>query len=153
MREIKLTQGQVALVDADDYNTVEELQEYHWSAMRRQNGVWHAFRNDRGRVRYMHSAILRGGRLIDHRDRNGLNNQKSNLRRASKSQNAANSKTRSDNTSGFKGVSWEKSKQRWCAALHYLGFRYQIGRFTTKEEAAFAYGLTALAAFGEFARL
>lgn len=88
---------------------------------------------------------------LDHADGNRSNNRIANLRIASKTMNAANSAIRSDNTSGYKGVSWVKRLGRWKAQIRFEGKTKELGRFDTKEEAARAYALAAAELFGEFA--
>lgn len=86
---------------------------------------------------------------VDHKNGNGLDNRKCNLRIATSSQNKANTKIRRDNTSGFKGVIWHKASNKWMARVadKYLGL------FRSKYEAAKAYNQKAKEMFGEFARL
>ncbi len=91
------------------------------------------------------------GRL-DHRDTNRANNIFENLREATQSQNLANARRRSDNTSGFKGVSLRKDTGRWAAYVNFEGKRYRLGCFDTKEAASAAYSRMAASLFGEFAR-
>jgi hypothetical protein len=76
--------------------------------------------------------------IIDHINRNKLDNRRENLRLVSKSDNAFNSKTRSDNTSGHCGVSWEEKRKKWVARICINGKVKQIGRFETIEDAIFA---------------
>lgn len=98
----------------------------------------------------MHRLILATSEdeIIDHRDGDKLNNQRSNLRRVSQKENTHNSRKHSDGSSRYKGVSWDESKQRWRARIQDT----QIGRFLTEEEAARAYDQEAIRRFGAFAR-
>ncbi len=70
---------------------------------------------------------------VDHRDRNKGNNRINNLREATSSQNLVNSRLRSDNTSGSKGVDWDNRAQKWRARAHKDGKEYHLGYFTSKE--------------------
>ena len=91
---------------------------------------------------------------VDHRDHNGLNNQRSNLRLASKGQNNRNARKRIDGlTSKYKGVHRKKKHKikMWCARIQIDGVRKSLGYFTTEEEAAQDYDTAAVEFFGEFA--
>lgn len=94
-----------------------------------------------------------GTMLVDHIDGNPHNNRRQNLRLATARQNQCNQKIRSDNTSGAKGVSWCKNRQKWQAGIYINGKRKALGRFDTKEEAFSAYKQAALLFHGAFARL
>lgn len=87
---------------------------------------------------------------IDHKDRNGLNNTRANLRIATQSQNSANSKVRSTNKLGVKGVYQQDGRYR--ANITVNGKRHDLGMFVTLEEARAAYMEAAKKYFGEFAR-
>lgn len=92
--------------------------------------------------------------IIDHKDRNGLNNQRENLRRCSRSQNNINSTKRKKSTSIYKGVSYEasgRSLKKWVAQVYFNKKQYWIGRFNTESEAAKAYDKKAFELHGEFA--
>lgn len=91
--------------------------------------------------------------IIDHVDGNFYNNVFSNLRLATSRQNQCNQKKRCDNTSGLKGVSWCKERNRWQSGIQINGKRIALGRFDTKEEAYAAYCEAARRLHGEFARL
>ncbi len=93
------------------------------------------------------------GRFIDHIDQNRSNNRLANLRLATKAQNAINSKIRRDNTSGLKGVVWDKTRGLWKAQLGSKNGMRFIGRFPTKDQAHAAYCEAAQREFGEFARV
>jgi hypothetical protein len=152
---IPLTKGQFAIIDAADLPLVAG---YNWHACRK-GSTWYAQRPDTttlpGRYLHvkMHHAIRGTSAMTDHVDRNGLNNRRSNLRPASSSQNVANTKMRHDNTSGFRGVVWDRRKQKWEARLHVQKRKRFLGYFADVRDAARAYDTAALEAFGEFASL
>lgn len=89
---------------------------------------------------------------VDHVDCNTKNNKASNLRWASRSENASNIKRRSDNTSGFKGVSFHKRLHKFHAQVFFKGKNYHVGYFDTASDAFVAYKLKAEELHGEFAR-
>lgn len=91
-------------------------------------------------------------RRVDHRDGNGFNNQIGNLREATHGQNIANSKLRSDSTSGVKGVHFQKDMQKWIAYVSHNGVRHHIGTFDCPNEAKRARDRKARELHGEFAR-
>lgn len=150
MREIQLTQGQVALVDDEDY---ERVNKYKWYTYRNTSGILYAARSLEIGMLRMHSFILNTVKEVDHKDLSGLNNQKENLRFCSKSQNQANTLKRSVNkrTSIYKGVSLNKKTGSWCARLGINYGTIQLGTFKEEIEAALAYDIAALKYFGEFA--
>ncbi len=100
-----------------------------------------------------HFGGIPKGKLIDHEDRNPLNNKITNLRFASKSQNAANSGIKPKNTSGFKGVSFEKKLSKWKVQIMDNGKKKHLGIRDNKIDAARLYDLHAKNIFGEFAYL
>lgn len=73
--------------------------------------------------------------IIDHIDGNKLNNCIENLRPATVMQNAYNSKIPSSNTSGIKGVSWDKKNKKWAVTCSYDGKNRHIGRFIDLQDA------------------
>jgi hypothetical protein len=92
-------------------------------------------------------------RRVDHRDQDGLNNRRTNLRVATQSQNLSNRGPQKNNTSGYKGVSLCKATGRWQAIIQYGRKKKRLGRFDTPEQAALAYDKAAVALMGEFAVL
>jgi hypothetical protein len=93
---------------------------------------------------------------IDHIDLNRSNNAWSNLRHATRSENAANSPPHKDGASGYKGVSYFKGGKKikkWVANIKSNGKKYHLGYYMTKEEAAAAYAKAAAELHGEFARI
>lgn len=89
---------------------------------------------------------------IDHRDGDEGNNRWLNLRASTRSQNGANTRRRSDNTSGFKGVTYDKSRKKWQSKIRVNGRDFFLGRFDDPELAHAAYVVAAEKHFGEFAR-
>ena len=136
MKIISLSAGRVSLIDDCDY---ERASQYVWS-FHVEGYAFRSYgpRSDR-RYEYMHRFILENPiGNIDHINRDGLDNRRTNLRVASKSMNALNSGPQSNNTSGARGVDWDKRRQKWCARIKVNGTQYYLGRFCTKEEAVAA---------------
>jgi hypothetical protein len=157
-RKIKLRDGYVCLVDAEDYPA---LMPFSWwpRISRRPDGsikVVYACRTvNRHHSILMHRQLLglAGSKpFTDHRNHNGLDNRRFNLRVTDYVGNARNQIVhRSNNTSGFKGI--RKDGQNWAARI---GINYRmvyLGSYPTPEEAARAYDQAALRHFGEFALL
>lgn len=87
---------------------------------------------------------------LDHINRNKSDNRISNLRIATNQQNQFNQGLPSNNTSGFKGVVWNKNQGKWNAAMTLNGKRHHLGTFETKEEASAAYEKFAKEKQGDF---
>jgi hypothetical protein len=153
MKEIVLTKGYVALVDDEDY---ERVSAFKWTThIDNKNGRIYAVRNHLSKPNSMHRFILNETNPnihVDHRNDNGIDNQKHNLRRATPSCNQANTGKFCNNTSGFKGVHWDKVRKAWAAQISVDNKKLFIGRFDQKEDAAKAYDVKAKLHFGEFAR-
>ncbi len=156
MRKIPLTQGMVAIVDDEDYAT---LSAFKWYAAKQPNGRFYAVRdvrkdNKRLHVR-MHREILSADvdYDVDHKNCNPLDNRRENLRIATRAQNLRNCRKRSDNTSGYKGVSWHKASKKWAAYIHVSCKKINLGLYLTPQEAHAAYSMAAEHLHGEFARL
>lgn len=100
---------------------------------------------------HRHILGLGGGhsQIPDHRDRDGLNNTRENLRLADHSLNRANG--RASRNGKFKGVFLRKKDGRYRAIIQIAGVRRHLGCFDTPEAAARAYDAAAEAGFGEFA--
>jgi hypothetical protein len=154
MKEIPLTRGLVALVDDEDYKLVSS---FKWSASKHGRN-WYAIAsvNSCGKRETfsMHRFLCGWPEGVDHRDGNGLNNQRHNLRPAGQRQNQRNRlKTASASTSQYKGVSWKKKPKRWLARISVYGEIKWLGRFKDEIAAARAYDAAARELFGEFAAL
>lgn len=102
----------------------------------------------------MHRMILdaKPGQLIDHKDGDGLNNTRANLRIATPSNNNQNSKPQKGGSSAYKGVSWFKRYKKWQVIITVNGRNKSLGYFIHEIEAAKAYDEAAIREFGEFAR-
>ena len=87
---------------------------------------------------------------VDHIDNNRTNNNITNLRWTSAKQNAQNRTKRSDNTSGYKGVSWSKNTQKWQAYIYINSKKITLGSFVNKDEAINIRIQRAKDEFGEF---
>ena len=140
MKKIKLTQGQVTLVDDVDY---EYLMQWKWCASWTRDS-FRAKRalpevNGKQKFIYMYTTIAeRMGidtRRIDHKDHNPLNNRRSNLRSATGSQNLHNHGPNKNNTTGVKGVSFDKARGKYVSKITVEGKHYRLGRFDTISEA------------------
>lgn len=81
-----------------------------------------------GKTIKVHRLILRGVELVDHINQNKLDNRVSNLREATRSENALNAKLFSSNTHGIKGVYWDAQKKRWSASIQVAGKKYLLGK-------------------------
>lgn len=154
MIEIKLTQSKTAMIDDIDI----DLSILKWFTIK-QGIQFYACKGHK-HVR-MHRLILERilkrtlmpGEFVDHIDHNGLNNQRSNLRLATKNENCQNrtpNKTENQ-TSIYKGVIWHKGKQQWQSRIRIKGKRIYLGYFKLEKDAANAYNQAAKIYHGEFA--
>jgi len=150
---IKLTQGKETIVDDNDY---EALSLHKWQT---SNGyatrcVWDKIAR-KNRTIYMHRIILSVpiGLEADHINGDKLNNKRSNLRICAPRDNKRNQRIRSDNTSGYKGVCWDKANDKWMSSITVEGKSVNLGRFKKRDDAARAYNQAAIKNFGEFANL
>ncbi len=159
MRTILLTQGQVALVDDEDFEIVHQ---FKWYANLDKHGRWYAYRNFtlpngnkslQGMHRFVTGLEYGDPHQVDHLNREQtLNNTRDNLR-VTLCQNQQNVGLRKDNTSGFKGVYRDKRSGKWQAQIQRFGKRISGGYFDTAIAAAAVYNYLAKNMHGEFAVL
>jgi hypothetical protein len=153
MKTIPLTQGRVALVDDVNYSWLNQWKWYAWQPNKKYN-LWYALRNHQLKngkriIIRMHRLLLNSpkNKFIDHRDHNGLNNQRSNLRLCSNGENLQNQKKRK-----LKGVYKSSGcKNRWFSRVRVNKMPIHLGSCGSKRDAAKIYDKAALRYFGEFA--
>ena len=155
-RLIPLSRGLYAIVWESDY---EWLMKWRWNAQwDRDVQKFYAMRSATGtRVRSMHSFIIgaqRGSKCTaDHINGHTLDNRRINLRPADAFLQAWNHRKQLNNTSGYRGVSFCKKKQKWQAYIIINRRQIHLGFFNTREEAYSARLATELKYYGEYARI
>lgn len=151
--ELKMVNGMVALIDGDDF---EKVSSFRWRAATHSRATtYYAQCTSVGRFRgkFLHRVIMnaRTGELVDHRNFNGLDCRKENLRKCTPSQSTMNRRKRRICASQYKGV--YRDKKHWRAVIQVDGKRIQLGEHKTEELAALAYNAAAKVYHGEFAVL
>lgn len=132
------------LVDDDDFDLVNR---FRWSLSK---GTKTFYANYHGLL--IHHLIT-GFKFVDHKNGNGLDNRRVNLRECTQLQNNQSTKLAKNNKTGFKGVSFDKARNKFVARLGNDYKTLCIGRFATAIEAAKAYNQAAIQHYGEFAKL
>lgn len=152
MAELNCISDEVVLIDDADFDWLMPLT---WYYNARDNSV---------------STVIQGGTIylgrligdklgfdseleVDHKNTNGLDNRRENLRPATRSENAANRNIQSNNTSGYKGVRWNPRTQKWAARTKHKGQEIYLGQFATDRLVALAYNSAVRHLFGDFARV
>ena len=151
-RLIPLTKGKYAKVDPQDY---DKLSADKWHLFEGKKNLYAARTEGRKNV-FMHRRIMNSpkGYLVDHINRNGLDNRKANLRIATNEQNCWNSdRGFNKGTSKYKGVRLDKRSGRWFATIRHDGRKIHLGMFATEIEAARAYDKAAELLRGQYALL
>ena len=158
-REIPLTQGKVALVDAEDY---DELNKYKWYAHKHKRARAYYARRGVGSGKdkkslAMHRVIMNApnGIVVDHINGDGLDNRKSNMRLCTNKENCRNQVkgTGRKYTSQYKGVTYFRPTKKWKAEIVYNRETTCLGYFLIEKDAALAYDNKAKELYGEFANL
>lgn len=151
----KTREMQFAIIDKED---VDKVTGYGWYALTNPKAPTYARSKVNNGYVFMHNLILppKAGFKVDHKNRNGLDNRRNNLRLANNTQNAGNSGPRNlwrgrETSSKYKGVYRDKKNQMnpWCASFR----KKRLGAFATEIDAAKAYDKAAREAYGEFAYL
>ena len=137
----------------------EIVHSYSWWAERRGNTFYaRGIPKGKGASKadkvYMHRLLMsaKKGDEVDHIDMHGLNNTRENLRLVTRGQNGHNKNRLPSNTSGAKGVHFNKERNKWFAKITYAGREYKRGYFNTASEAATAYEALARTVAGEYHR-
>jgi len=148
-------------VDPENY---ERLSKYKWQASKSSSsGTFYAARsvwdkvNKKKHTIKMHREIITPPYplVVDHINHNGLDNRQANLRPATKSQNTINKpyKKKKGAHSKYRGVTWQKSINKWQAQIRIKGIQTKIGYYNDETTAAKAYDTKAIKYHGEFAVL
>lgn len=153
-REVPLTRGLVAIVDADDYELL--MSRGPWYAAHGRVGGFYAERTEGTRAtkhRVTMHEVIAGRKWIDHINGNGLDNRRSNLRPTTHKENMRNRGAQRNNTSGYKGVVWHAKTKKWLARINVDGRQISLRYHDDPADAARAYDAAAQEHFGEFAHL
>lgn len=155
MKEIKLTQNKVAVVDDEDF---EQLNQYKWYAHKQSNNCYasRTIRLNKRKITIkMHREVLNAGNgiSVDHINGNGLDNRKENIRLCTTQQNAFNRKhPHPKNKLKTKGVRWHNGARKFIAKIKINGKKIHLGYFNVLGDADSAYRFAEEKYFGEFAR-
>ena len=151
MKKITLTKGKFALVDADEFASLNQWKWYFHQG--------YAARGDKSggknKIVLMHRQIAGTpeGFDTDHINGDRLDNRKANLRICTRAQNNMNRQPISGKSSKYKGVSWAKREQKWRASISVNNKAKHLGYFDNQEKAALAYNNAAIKHSGEFSIL
>jgi len=147
---------QVVVVDAKE---LEDLSQFNWRLLKgpTHNTFYASRRTKDNTSELMHRRIMKAkigdGKIVDHINKNGLDNRKENLRFTSKSRNAVNSSKVLLNKTGFRGVSKNRGGCKFSAKLKLQGRGILLGSFDTAEDAARAYDKKVIEIWGADATL
>ena len=148
------------LIDEEDW---ERVSQHKWRlhASNRKNEFYaktevrhlESHQHQRRKTLMLHRLIMDppSGFIVDHRNHNGLDNRKENLRICTMQENLQNRRANKNSKCGYKGV--ERVGNRYRASIHVNGIKRSLGRYDTPEEAARAYDAKAIELFGEYAHL
>jgi len=145
------SKGEEFCFDKEDFHKVSK---YTWALLQTKIGPYVITNDNKTRKRILlHRLIMNppDGMIVDHINHNGVDNRKSELRICTNSENLANQKLRNVNSSGYKGVSWDKKSKKWKVYIRVDSKRIHLGFFSNIKEAARKYNEAAVFYFGEFA--
>lgn len=161
MKEIKLTQNQVTLVDDEDYvwlcKNTWYAHKYPHSYYAERHGRKKVDKHNRilkmhKEIWIFHNSTIPTGYTIDHINNNGLDNQKENLRLATYQQNSFNRRANKNSSSKYKGISYYKNTNKWRAQIKHNGKLIHLGLFDNEIDAAKVYDKEALKLYKEYAK-
>lgn len=146
----RLPQGYYTIIDADDFEIVSK-HTWRLEFTGRNPELPYPITTIKGKNTAMHRLLIGvSGGIVDHRNRNTLDNRKCNLKIVTRQQNAFNSFPRKG-SSKYKGVSWDKVQSKWYAKIKLNDKAIALGRFKCEKDAARAYNAKAKKLFGEYA--
>jgi hypothetical protein len=153
--ELKLSQGKIAVVDDEDFDLISS---YKFKLRESKSSGFYVdcyFRDSNNKRKYvpMHRIIMEAEKEqnVDHKNGNGLDNRRENLRFCTDSQNAMN-RTRIVGKSSYKGIYWNTASKGWYSRIYVNKKRINLGTYKDEVEAAKAYDKAAIKHFGEFAK-
>ena len=152
MKQIKLFNNEVTLVDDEDH---ERLSRFKWHTNKKGYVLRSVYENGKVSKIFMHNEIMNPDHdlLVDHKDHNKLNNQKSNYRICTNTDNAKNRSSQKSSTSKYLGVSFKNANKKWIAQISFNNKVVHLGCFKNEEDAAKAYDEAAKKYHDEFANL
>ena len=147
---IQLTKGLFAKVSVEDFDRVNQ---FKWSATVRKTVSYGTRRSSDGKNHLLHRFILNAqvGDVVDHKNRDGTDNRRENLRIVSHGQNHQNRSAKSTSKSMLKGVNWIVRDKKWSARIFLDKKSVLLGIFANEIDAARAYDVAAMESFGDFA--
>ena len=147
---IQLTKGYTTAIDVADVALAEGR---NWCSLIAPHTVYAQGKINNKTV-FLHRLLLGfpSGLDVDHIDGDGLNNRRSNLREATRSQNLRNQRVSKDSASGLKGITWYPDRAKWGARIKVDGRRLWLGLYETPESAHAAYVAASAEHHAEFGR-
>lgn len=150
---LKTKNGYWFEIDDEDYPLVSK---FNWYVIKRRKRmsyvVTHVLKDGKRTFQSLHRLVMKAdkGTQLDHANRNGLDNRKLNLRFCTHSQNQANKTKYTNNTSGYKGVYWNKYHRKFEAQIRVNKIKIHLGYFNTTKQAAEIYNEAAVKCFKDF---
>lgn len=152
---LPLSQGYEALIDKCDVDLIFDAR---WHSKVKRHTVYartNLLIDGSYKTTYLHRVLMGdiGNMQVDHIDGNGLNNRRENLRMVTHAENLQNQPASHRNTSGFKGVSWNKFAKKWVANIGVDGKSYYLGSYDSPHVAHAAYCDASSILHGQFGRV
>jgi len=133
----------VVLIDLEDFERINELRalRVHVRFNKCTNSFYAQFHDENYKTKLLHRLIMETPRelVVDHTNHDTLDNRKCNLRNVTTRENMSNQKRKSEMSSSYVGVSWDKCAKKWQAHIRINGKKKNLGCFTNELEAAEAY--------------
>lgn len=152
MKSVELTHGKFAIIDDESEELIKKYKWFYAPRSKNEYAATTIWRKNKSEILLMHRLIMgaQKGETIDHKNGDGLDNQKNNLRKVSTSQNIQNSRLK---TGKYKGVSFSKRRNNYESYINLSDKKVTLGSFRSDVAAACAYDFAAVKYFGDYARL